>query len=703
MNLYKVALVNLLGAALYFGCHPKLGTSVNETQTMIDNASETVATMVKTPGIDLSLMDTSADPGDDFYRFVNGKWLDQTEIPEDRTRWGSFDELRIKSSEDVLAVLNEAIASNTYPKGTDQFKAAAFYKSAMDTESINAAGLTPIQPMLDQIANIKTLKDALQYSQRNAMYNSASFFGFAGFADLMNSSMNAPYVTPIGLGLPDRDYYVAEDDKSVETRAAYVKHIARMFGFLGVGDVNAMDKANRVLALETALATPMLTKEERRNMTLLYNPMSFSDLDKLTPGVGFKDYIGAIGASGFDTVIVMQPKFMEAIGAIMVNTDIETIKDFYTWTEFNGAAAYLSSDIEAANFDFYGRQLNGQEVQQPRWERALNVSSGVIGEAIGKLYVDKHFPPEAKAKAQDMIDNIKVAFANRIQNLDWMTADTKVKALDKLNSFTVKIGYPDKWKDYSTLDIKAVEDGGTYASNLLATTKWEFEKMIAEIGKPVDKTEWGMSPQTVNAYYNPLNNEIVFPAAILQPPFYDYQADEAVNYGGIGAVIGHEMSHGFDDQGSRFDADGNMVNWWTEEDSKAFAERNQKLIEQFNAFEVLPGVFVNGEFTLGENIGDLGGINVSYDGLQMFLAKNGRPAPIDGYTSEQRFFMSWATIWRNKIRDEALINRIKTDPHSPGDCRAVGPLVNLEGFYQAFEIGPDNKMYVAPEERVAIW
>jgi len=327
----------------------------------------------------------------------------------------------------------------------------------------------------------------------------------------------------------------------------------------------------------------------------------------------------------------------------------------------------------------------------------------MIGEPIGKLYVDKYFPPEAKEKAQDMIDNVKVAFENRINSLEWMTQETKVKALDKLNNFTVKIGYPDEWKDYSKLEILSGPDGGSYAGNLLAISKWGYQDMLSKLGEPVDKSEWGMSPQTVNAYYNPLNNEIVFPAAILQPPFYDYTADEAVNYGGIGAVIGHEMSHGFDDQGSRFDAQGNMVNWWTEDDTKGFAERNKKLIDQFDAYEPLPGVFVNGEFTLGENIGDLGGINVAYDALQLFLEKEGRPADIDGFSPEQRFFMSWSTIWRQLIRDEALINRIKTDPHSPGVYRANGPLTNMQAFYDAFDVTEGDGMYTPEEDRVAIW
>ncbi len=709
MSLKNIMLGSLvLFIGILIACNPKVTSTVNteteiEEQPIFEDVDVVEETVASVPGISMEYMDMSADPAQDFWRYVNGKWLDNTEIPADRTRWGSFDELRKKSSEAVLEVLNEAIESNSYAKGTDQYKAAAFYKSAMDTEAINAAGLSPIQPFLDEIKNITSLQDALDYSVKHAPTGGASFVGFAVFPDLMQSTINAPYLTTVGLGLPDRDYYIAEDEKSVETRAKYEAHVARMFGFLGVSEADAADKAKRILALETALATPMMTKEERRNPTLLYNPMSISDVQKEAPFVDWMKYFNSLGARDLESIIVLQPNYIKALDAIVSNLDVETLKDFYTWTEFNSSAAYLSSEIEAANFDFYGKTLRGAEQQKPRWERALDQASNVIGEPIGKLYVDKYFPPEAKAKAQEMIDNIKVAFADRINALDWMTADTKAKALNKLNSFTVKIGYPDKWKDYSKLDIMATEDGGSYAGNLLATSKWSWEDMMSKLGKPVDKSEWGMSPQTVNAYYNPLNNEIVFPAAILQPPFYNYKADEAVNYGGIGAVIGHEMSHGFDDQGSRFDADGNMVNWWTDEDRTAFDERNQKLIDQFDAYEPLPGVNVNGKFTLGENIGDLGGVNVAYDGLQLFLDKNGRPDKINGFTPEQRFFISWGTIWRGKIRDEALIQRIKTDPHSPGIYRAIGPLCNLPAFYEAFSVQEGDEMYRAEEDRVMIW
>lgn len=687
---------------LVFSCTPKTNTTqVSQNEDMVKGIVEN--TMPTNPGINLEYMDTSADPAENFYRYVNGKWEDNTEIPADRTMWGSFNILSKRSSENVMEVLNEAIASNKYPKGSDQYKAVEFYKSAIDTNAINAAGLTPIKGLLDEIQEINTLKDAIDYSVRNAEFSSASFMGFAVFPDLMNSTTNGAYLSSIRLGLPDRDYYVAEDEKSVELRSDYLDHIARMFGFLDVSDPDAIDKAKRILDLETKLAIPMLTKEESRNPTKLYNPMKVTDINEMSPAIDWTQYLSDLGVGDLESIIVLQPKYIEALSKILQNTDIETIKDFYTWSDFNSSARYLSRDIELANFDFYGKTLRGQEQQRPRWERALSQAGNMIGEPIGKLYVDKYFPPQAKEKAKDMIDNIMVAFKARIKALDWMTPETKEKALIKLDSFTVKIGYPDEWKDYSELEILSQSDGGTYMGNLLAIDKWQYQDMMSDLGQPVDKEEWAMSPQTVNAYYSQLNNEIVFPAAILQPPFFNYEADEAVNYGGIGAVIGHEISHGFDDQGSRFDASGNMVNWWSEEDTKAFTERNAKLISQFDAYEPLPGVNVNGQFTLGENIGDLGGINVAYDGLQLYLEQKGRPELIDGYTPEQRLFISWATIWRTMIRDEALVNLIKTDPHSPGYYRAIGPLSNMETFYEAFDVKEGDGMYRSDEERVYIW
>ncbi len=653
------------------------------------------------PGLDLSNIDTTTSPSSDFFRYANGAWLDRTEIPDDRSRWGSFDELRKKSSENTLAVLKEASESNTYGKGTDQWKAATFYASAMDTVTRNELGVTPLQPYFDQINDFKTITDVQRYNEKTIAYGGRTFFDFAVFPDLKNSTINTAYLSSGSLGLPERDYYTKSDDDSKNIREKYIGHMQRMLGIIGKEKREVM--AQSVMSVETKLADAMMTKEKRRNPLNMYNKRSMEDLQKMVPSIQWSAFFKNIGAGDLDSIIVMDINYFEKLEGIIQSTTVEDWKNYSLWNEYNGVASQLSTDIEEANFDFYGKELRGTPKQRPRWERSLGTANGVIGEAIGKLYVDKHFPPEAKKKAAAMIENIRDAFEVRINNLEWMTDDTKEKAQKKLANITVKIGYPDKWKDYGDLEIKDKEDGGSFITNLIAASKWGFQEQLDKIGKEVDKTEWGMSPQTVNAYYNPLNNEIVFPAAILQPPFYNYQADEAVNYGGIGAVIGHEISHGFDDQGSRFDADGNMTNWWTDEDRESFESRNKKLIDQFNNYEALPGVFVNGEFTLGENIGDLGGIVAAYDGLQRHFEANGKPEPIDGLSAEKRFFMSWGTIWRTKMRDEELQNRIKTDPHSPGNFRANGPLSNLPAFYEAFGVKEGDAMFRTEEERVKIW
>ena len=504
-----------------------------------------------------------------------------------------------------------------------------------------------------------------------------------------------------GLGLPDRDYYLDQDDKSKEIREEYKKHITLMLQKLGDNNADATAAANTILKMETTLAEPRLDKVERRDARNFNNPRTIVEVDAMLSSIDVNKMISDLGITKkFDTLLVTQLRFTEALDAFLKNNSIEDIKTLIRWDTFNSAAGRLSTDIERANWNFYSKYLRGAKKQRPADERALATVNGTVGEALGQLYVDAKFPPEAKAKAEKMIANVIDAFKERIKKLDWMSEETKIKAIEKLDKFTVKIAYPDKWEDYSTMDVAANK---TYFENMTAVGKWGQEQNFKEIGEPVDKTEWGMSPQTVNAYFNPLNNEIVFPAAILQPPFYNYTADEAVNYGGIGAVIGHEISHAFDDSGARFDSDGNLKNWWTDEDLAAFTERGDALAAQYSKLEVLDSVFVNGKFTLGENIGDLGGVLGAYDGLQKFFKENGRPEDIDGFTAEQRFFMSWATVWRTKSRDEALRTQIKTDPHSPGKIRATQPLLNIEAFYEAFDIKEGDKMYLAPEERVYIW
>jgi predicted metalloendopeptidase len=658
----------------------------------------------KTPGIDTSLMDKSVSPKDDFFKFVNGTWLKNTDIPADKTRWGSFDELRQRTDKDALAILKEAAKNPKYASNIDQGKAISMYKAAMDTVARNKQGITPIKPYLAKIDAVKSIKDLQKLMiEEEAKGRGVGFFGFGIGADDKNSTKNSVSLGVGGLGLPDRDYYVSDDKDSKEKREKYQAHVARMLAFIGKSPEQAKIDAEKILALEIAMSKPRLDRVERRDRRKTYNPMTVAELQKLTPIINWESYLSGIGLQKRDTIIVSQPKYMTALQTILSENKVDDWKAYMRWMLLNRAANQLSGEIGEANFEFYGKTLTGAIKQRPLEERALQTVNGATGEALGKLYVEKMFPAEAKLKAEKMIKNIVRAYEIRINNLTWMSAETKKSAIQKLNKITVKIGYPDKWKDYSALTIKSPAEGGSYFENSISISRWNFQKDVDKLNKPVDKTEWGMSPQTVNAYYSASNNEIVFPAAILQPPFYNYQADEAVNYGGIGAVIGHEISHGFDDSGSRYNGDGNLIDWWTAEDLKQFTALGGALADQYSALEPLPGIKVDGKFTLGENIGDLGGINAAYDGLQLYLKENKNPGLIDGYTPEQRLFISWATIWRSKMRDEALKNQVKTDPHSPGMYRAYVPLLNLETFYQAFDIKPGDGMYTAPEKRVIIW
>lgn len=652
-------------------------------------------------GIILANMDTTVSPRNDFYNYVNGSWMKVTEIPEDEVRWGGFNVLIKKTDMDMLAILDEAQKSKKYSAETDQAKAIMLFESELDTVARNKAAIAPIMPAIERIEGISSIMDFQKVMTLNASEISQPFIGLAAFSNPNNSAMNAAYITPGSLGLPERDYYTNTDAKSVEIRAQYVDHITRMLQFLGDSESDARRQAEIILAFETQLATPRLDKVASRDFRNFNNPRSIDQIQQMVPSIAWKEAIRDLGVTKvLDTLIVMQPAYMDVVQSILAKGDIETWKIAMRWQTLNDAAGLLSTDIDKANWDFYSKTLRGAKKQKPANERALATVNNSVGEALGKLYVDAMFPPEAKQKAEIMIANVIEAFKNRIDALDWMSDSTKVMAIEKLNKFTVKIGYPDKWKDFSKM---AVEPGNSYYQNMVAVTAWELKDNLDRIDEPVDRTEWGMSPQTVNAYFNPFNNEIVFPAAILQPPFYDYLADEAVNYGGMGAVIGHEISHAFDDSGSRFDADGNLENWWSEADLENFTGRVNKLAEQYDRIEVLDSVFINGKFTSGENIGDLGGLLGAYDGLQLFYKENGRPENIDGFTPEQRFFMSWATVWRTKQRDEALETQIKTDPHSPGLYRATQPLKNIDAFYEAFGIVEGDEMYIKPEDRVRIW
>ena len=684
----------LLKPALAFAVIAVAATSCKEK-------TEVAKVETEAHGIILENMDTTVSPKVDFYNYVNGNWMKHNEIPDDQTSWGGFTILRKNTDADVLNILAKAKESGKYAAKTDQAKALMIFESELDTIARDKAGIEPLKPILEKIAAMKSMEDFQKLMSEDAVSVSQPFLGLAAFSNPSNSAMNSAYITPGSLGLPDRDFYTNTDPASVKIREQYVDHITRMLQFLGDTEESARKQGETILAFETKLATPRLDKVASRDFRNFNNPRSIAEFQKMLPQIKWEQAFKDMGITkSMDTVIVMQPKYTETLKQMFAKPDFDTWKTVIRWSTLNSAAGMLTTEIEQANFDFYATTLNGTKKQKPANERALATVNGSVGEALGKLYVDEMFPPEAKAKAEKMIANVIAAYKDRINVLDWMSDSTKVKAIEKLDKFTVKIGYPDKWKDYSSMEVK---EGNTFYDNMVAVQTWDLKDNLDRIDEPVDRSEWGMSPQTVNAYFNPFNNEIVFPAAILQPPFYDYKADEAVNYGGMGAVIGHEISHAFDDSGARFDANGNLVNWWTDKDLENFTERGDKLAEQYSNVEVLDSVHINGKFTLGENIGDLGGVLAAYDGLQRFYKENGRPDNIDGFTPEQRFFMSWATIWRTKARDEAIRNQVKTDPHSPGLVRATQPLVNVDAFYQAFDIKEGDPMYLAPEDRVHIW
>jgi putative endopeptidase len=653
----------------------------------------------KIPGIILENMDTSVDPKDDFYNYVNGNWMKTNTIPDDESRWGGFGVLRKTTRQDVLEIIKTAQINDNYKEGSDEKKALLIFETKLDTISRNKAGIKPIQHLLDAIEGINNIEE-LQTVYATITGISAPFAGIGANPDLNDSSVNTAWVFPGGLGL-QRDYYLDQDEKTKDIRKDYLKHVSKMFQFIGYNVTDADNAAILILDLETKLAEPRLDKVQSRDIRNFNNPMTIDELESLTPSMNWSKLVLDLGIKkSLDQVLVMQPKYMKELNNVLETTSINDLKTLMKWSTIDNSANYLTTEIEKTNWEFYSKRLYGSKVQRPAEERALGTVNSSVGEAIGQLYVDAKFPPEAKLKAEKMIANVIEAFQIRIQNLDWMSEITKTKAIEKLDKFTVKIAYPDKWKDYSELEVNK---GNSFAENMFAVSKWNFNQNISEIGEPVDKSEWGMSPQTVNAYFNPLNNEIVFPAAILQPPFYNYTADEAVNYGGIGAVIGHEISHAFDDSGARFDGDGNVNNWWTESDLEEFEKRGNALADQYSSLEVLDGVFINGKFTLGENIGDLGGVLGAYDGLQIHIKENGRPEPIDGFSAEERFFMSWATVWRTLIREDALRSQITTDPHSPGYNRATQPLKNVDAFYEVFGVKEGDNMYIAPENRVRIW
>ena len=646
-------------------------------------------------GIDISQLDDSIRPGDDFFAYVNGKWVAETKMPDDRSRYGSFDILRDESQEDVKAIV-EMSASGDFAKGSDEQKVGDLYKSYLDMETRNARGVGPLQPEFDRIASISDHDELAVYFAAANRRGYGMPFAIGQFSDMKNPEYYGVYAFQAGLGLPDREYYLLEDDKSVELRAKYLAHIARMFELAGRADGEAA--AATVMALETQLAEKQMKKEDTRNPAANYNKVAIEDLGDVMPDFNWDGYLAETGYAQIDGLILYMTDYMRALDEIIVDTDLDTWKTYLYWAALNTAASNLSAELDNQNFEFYGRTLQGTEEQRAPWRRAVDTVNGALGEVVGKVYVKNHFPPEAKERMLTLVGNLILAYEKSIKELDWMGEETKAQALDKLSKFTPKIGYPDEWRDYSAVQIDADDLFG----NLERATAAEYQRQLDRQGGPVDRGEWGMTPQTVNAYYQPMLNEIVFPAAILQPPFFDLEADEAVNYGAIGAVIGHEIGHGFDDQGSAFDGDGVLRNWWTDADREEFKKRTAKLVDQYSAFRPFEDLSVNGEFTLGENIGDLGGISIGLLAYKMSL--NGEEAPvIDGLTGEQRVFLGFAQVWRGKIRDEELRRRIATDPHSPAVYRTNGAVRNVPEFYTAFDVQEGDALYLPPEERVKIW
>ncbi|BDD05748.1 M13 family metallopeptidase [Aureibacter tunicatorum] len=649
-------------------------------------------------GIETQYMDKKVYPGENFYKFVNGKWDEETQIPADMSRWGSFNELIESNNDKLKHVIETAIDSKSYALDTDQGKALLMYQTGLDTTRIQKEGLMPLQKLLKQIETIKGKEDLPKVLAELHSEGVSGFFGDYVYQDKKNSSEMTVYVAGGGLGLPDRDYYLLP--KYADVLDQYKEHIVKMFELSGYNTQKAQLAANGIVKLETSLAESMLSRVERRDPTKTYHKMSEKELQALAESFNFNEYFKTSGFDDIPYYIVEQPKYMAAFDQILRETDLNHVQDYLLWNAISAAAPFLTEELVYQNWEFYSKTMRGAKEMRPRWKRVLGTVNGSVGFAIGKVYVEEVFPPEAKQKALEMVENIEEAFKERIKQLDWMGDSTKQKALHKLASFRVKIGYPDKWENYHKLKLDSAD---SYLDMVLKSAKLAHEKNVAELYKPVDKTKWHMTPQTVNAYYSPINNEIVFPAAILQPPFYDYQADDAVNYGGIGAVIGHEMTHGFDDQGRRYDAQGNLKNWWTEEDLEKFNKKAEVLVKQFDAYVVLDSLHVNGKLTLGENIADLGGVTLAHQALINKMSDEQLKEKIQGFTPEERLFISWATIWRTKYRPKALEQTLLTDVHSPGMIRAFAPLSNLESFKEAFHLKDGDPMVRPASERAKIW
>lgn len=652
---------------------------------------------VMTSGIDLTNLDTTAVQGADFYQYACGGWMKKHPLTNEYSRFGSFDMLAENNREQLKGLIVE-IAAGQNAQGTIGQKIGDIYKLAMDSVKLNADGVTPIQADLEKIASVKDKSEIVPLMAELAHSGVFPYFSFYVGADIMDSKSNLFQLYQGGISLGEKEYYLDNDDVTVNIRNKYKEHIVKMFQLAGFDEAAAKKKMEAVMDIETRIAKASFSAVEQRNPAANYHKMSLDELKKEIPGIDWDAFLNGIGVKGMTELSVSQVDPIKEVEKIINSLPVENQIAYMQWSLIDRAAGYLSDDLVAQNFDFYGKTLSGKQANQSRWKRAVSTVNGVLGEAVGQMYVEKYFPAAAKERMVQLVKNLQTALGERIRNLEWMGDSTKIKAIEKLNSFYVKVGYPDKWRDYTGLNIEK----DSYWANVKRATEFELDYMLSKAGKPVDRDEWGMTPQTVNAYYNPTTNEICFPAGILQYPFFDMNADDAFNYGAIGVVIGHEMTHGFDDQGRQFDKDGNLKDWWTAEDAKRFEERAQVMVNFFDSIQVLPGLNANGSLTLGENIADHGGLQVSFQAFKNAT----KDAPLlvkDGFTPEQRFFLSYAGVWAGNIRDEQIRLQTKSDPHSLGRWRVNGALPQIGAWYDAFGIKEGDPMYLAPEKRVSIW
>jgi len=676
------------------------GTGVAADASSLPNAATTTAASaaILTSGIDMQNADTAVRPQDDFYTYVNGKWLQKTDIPADKSLWGAFYELREISLNQLHTIVETVSQNKTITPGSNEQKIADMYASFMDEPALDSLGLKPLK---SEFAKIEALRNKTQIAGMIAHLSRIGVkvpYEIGIHQDARDSTKVIADLAQSGLGLPDRDYYLNDDDaKLKETRTKYLVHIEKMLTL--AGDTAAGKNAASIVALETELAKIQWTKVQNRDPVKTYNKIDVDQLSALAPHNDWNSYLSGAGLKDkVSYVIVSQPSYIKGLDQVVQNTPLAAWKAYFTWQVLNRFSPELSKAYVDENFAFYGSVLRGVPENEPRWKRGVKMVESSVGEGLGKLYVEQFFPPENKARMEKLVSNLIAAYRQSIETLDWMGPATKQQAQKKLSTLMTKIGYPNTWRDYSALVIRKDDLIG----NIMRAHEFEYQRNINKLGKPVDRDEWGMTPQTVNAYYNPELNEIVFPAAILQPPFFNAKADDAVNYGGIGAVIGHEISHGFDDQGSQYDEVGNLRDWWTKEDHAKFAVKTKALVAQYGAYSPVPGYQVNGELTLGENIADNSGLTIAYKAYQLSLAGKTGPV-IDGMTGNQRFYLGWAQVWRSKVREAQAIVYIKTDPHSPPQFRGNGTLANQPGFYSAFDVKPGDKMYLAPEQRVIMW